>query len=180
MNIDAFNPDGSPKYTSSNPQAFGEANGDYPTSAPDIAWTDFNGNNNVNTNEVSGIIDGSNVVTATFDFEQYIGQHNQGNHTALYGDVISTSPARPCPIPIVGPGSPNARLPSRRTGRLLQGLGDVPRHQRPGGSDKTITGYFLERLRPAAADRRRVHRGPAGRRHLRRHRLASSARTSSS
>src|SRR5262249_6886248 len=70
MSILAFNADGSPKYTKTNPQDFGEGNGDYPTSALDIAWTDFNGNNNVNSAEVSGIIDGSNVVTATFDFDQ--------------------------------------------------------------------------------------------------------------
>ena len=107
--------------------AFGEANGDYPISATDLAWTDFNGNNNVNTSEVRGIIDGSNVVTSTVDFEQYIGQHNQGNHTALYSEVNThlagkTSRCRSW-----------ARVPELRRaaagapGRLLQGLGDVPR-----------------------------------------------------
>ena len=59
MSIDAFNSDGSPKYTSANPQDFGETNGDYPISGLDIAWTDFNGFNNVNTNEVKNIINGT-------------------------------------------------------------------------------------------------------------------------
>ena len=66
MNIGAFNGDGTPKYTSSNPQDFGEGNGsDYPLGPLDLSWTDFNGFNNVNTNEVSDIIDGSHIVTAT-------------------------------------------------------------------------------------------------------------------
>ncbi len=113
MNIGAFNADGSPKYTSSNPQDFGEANGDFPISPLDIAWTDFNGNNNVNTNEVRGIIDGSNVVTETITANQYIGQHNQGNHTALYGDVDSYLSGHDVPVPIVGPGTPDCRRPRR-------------------------------------------------------------------
>ena len=116
MDIAAFNPDGTPKYTAANPQDFGEANGDYPVSALDIAWTDFNGNNNVNTAEVRGIIDGSNVVTATIGFEQYIGQHNQGNHTALYGDVNQHLAGHDVPVPIVGSGNPDVlrrRMPTR-------------------------------------------------------------------
>jgi hypothetical protein len=60
MNIGAFNSDGTPKYGPGNPHSFGEANGDYPISATDIAWTDYNGSNNVNTKEVGGIIKGAN------------------------------------------------------------------------------------------------------------------------
>ena len=68
MSIGAFNPERNARSTTAaNPQAFGDGNGDYPVDATDIAWTDFNGNNNVNTTEVSGIIDGSNVVTATIE-----------------------------------------------------------------------------------------------------------------
>lgn len=139
MNINAFNADKSPKYTSSNPVAFGEANGDYPISALDLAWTDFNGSNNVNTAEVAGIIDGSNVVTSTLDFDQYIGQHNQGNHTALYGDVNTHLAGTDVPIPIVGPcpaGSPNAD-------GCFKGWALFHVISAAGGSSKTITGYFL-------------------------------------
>ena len=136
MSIEAFNPDGSPKYTSANPQDFGDGNGDFPNDELDIAWTDFNGNNNVNTSEVRGIINGSNVVTATFAFDQYLGQHNQGNHTALYGDVDQYLSGHDVPVPIVGPphqpGNTAVRRPVRPHGWLLPRLGDVPRHQRPG------------------------------------------------
>jgi Flp pilus assembly protein TadG len=144
MNINAFNPNGTPKYTSSNPQDFGEGNGDYPTGALDIAWTDFNGDNNVNTNEVRGIIDGSNVVTETITDNQYIGQHNQGNHTALYGDVDQYLSGHDVPVPIVGPGNPNCKAPqdSHQNG-CFKGWAMFHVISASGGSSKTITGYFL-------------------------------------
>ncbi len=145
MNIGAFNADGSPKYTSSNPIAFGEANGDYPISATDIAWTDFNGNNNVNTNEVRDIINGSNVVTSTVDYDQYIGQHNQGNHTALYGDVNTYLAGHDVPVPIVGPGSPNCAAPEQaHQDGCYKGWALFHVISASGGSNKTITGYFLD------------------------------------
>jgi hypothetical protein len=145
MNINAFNPNGSPKYTSSNPQSFGEANGDYPISALDLAWTDFNGNNNVNTSEVSGIIDGSNVVTSTVDYEQYIGQHNQGNHTALYSDVNTYLAGKVVPVPIVGPGSPNCAAPQQaHQDGCYKGWALFHVISASGGSSKTITGYFMD------------------------------------
>ena len=139
MNIGAFNPDGTPKYTSSNPIAFGESNGDYPTSPTDIAWTDYNGSNNVNTNEVRQIIDGSNIITATIDFDQYIGQHNNGNHTALYGEVDSHLAGKNVPIPIVGPCPPGASNPDG----CFKGWAMFHVVSAAGGSSKTITGYFL-------------------------------------
>ena len=129
MHINAFNADGTPKYGAGNPQNFGDSNGDYPNSQLDIAWTDFNGNNNVNTNEVRQIINGSNVVTATFDFDQYLGQHNQGNHTALYSDVDQYLAGHTVPVPIVGPGSVH---PGDQAGGCFVGLGDVLRRQRAG------------------------------------------------
>jgi hypothetical protein len=103
MSIQAFNANGTPKYTSSNPTGFGESNGDFPVSATDIAWTDYNGANNVNSIEVGNIIDGTNVVTATFLFGEYLGQHNSGNHTTLYSDVNDKMSGDVVPIPIVGP-----------------------------------------------------------------------------
>lgn len=139
MNIGAFNTNGTPKYTSSNPIAFGDANGDYPVSATDLAWTDFNGSNNVNTNEVRRIIDGSNVVTATIDFEQYIGQHNQGNHTALYGDVQAYLAGKDVPIPIVGPCPTGSPHPDG----CFKGWAMFHVVSASGGSAKDIVGYFL-------------------------------------
>lgn len=142
MNIGAFNADGTPKYTSANPIAFGESNGDYPVSPTDIAWTDYNGSNNVNTNEVSGIIDGSNIVTATIDVDQYVGQHNMGEHTALYGDVNAALSGDNVPIPVVGPCPPGPPAPAHPDG-CFKGWAMFHVVSASGGSDKTITGYFL-------------------------------------
>jgi hypothetical protein len=141
MSINAFNPDGTAKYDSSNPQDFGESNGDYPTSALDIAWTDFNGSNNVNSHEVRDIITGANVVTATFAFGQYLGQHNQGNHTTLYGDVDQYLSGDTIPVPVVGSGPCNAPQQSHLDG-CFKGWAFFHVISASGGSSKHITGYF--------------------------------------
>jgi Flp pilus assembly protein TadG len=103
MSIDAFNSNGKAKYTAANPQNFGEINGDYPVSALDMSWTDYNGANNVNSIEVGNIISGANVVTATFQFGEYLGQHNSGNHATLFQNVNDELSGHTVPIPIVGP-----------------------------------------------------------------------------
>jgi hypothetical protein len=139
MDIHAFN-NGHPLYGAANPQVFGEVNGDYPVDALDLAWTDFNGNNNVNTSEVSNIIDGSNVVTATMGFDQYIGQHNQGNHTALYPQVDQVLAGQTLPVPIVG-DCPNG-IPS--AGGCFKGWAFFYVISAGGGGQKTITGYFID------------------------------------
>jgi hypothetical protein len=146
MSIAAFNPDGSPKYTKANPQDFGETNGDYPTGELDISWTDFNGSNNVNTAEVRAIINGSNVVTATFDFDQYLGQHNKGNHTALYGDVQQHLAGKRVPVPVVGPPDPPATecvSPAGHPDGCFKGWAMFHVISASGGSQKDIRGYFL-------------------------------------
>lgn len=142
MSIDAFNADGSPKYDVDNPQQFNETNDDYATSALDIAWTDFNGGNNVNTNEVENIINGSNVVTATFIDGQYLGQHNNGNHTALYTAVQNyLANGDPIPVPVTGPGPCNAPQQTALGGCFL-GWAMFQVTGASGGSDKYIAGYF--------------------------------------
>lgn len=142
MNINAFNSDGTPKYGSSNPQRFNTTNDDYATNALDIAWTDFNGANNVNTNEVRGIINGTNVVTATFLDGQYLGQKNNGNHTALYSDVQQyLAGGKPIPVPVTGPGPCNAPQQSALGGCFL-GWAMFQVLSASGGSDKYIEGYF--------------------------------------
>ena len=115
-----------------------------PNNALDIAWTDFNGSNNVNTAEVRGIIDGSNVVTATIDFGQYIGQHNNGNHTALYGDVQQYLAGTDVAVPVVGtPTSPATTCTSSGyTDGCFKGWAMFHVISAQGGSSKTITGYF--------------------------------------
>lgn len=138
MHIDAFDPSGAPKYDENNPASFGEINGDYPVDELDLAWTDYNGSNNVNTNEVDGIIRGTNVVTATIQIDQYIGQHNQGNHTALYPVVDQYLAGRDIPIPIVGPCPP----PDQANEGCFKGWAMFHVISAEGGSSKTITGYF--------------------------------------
>lgn len=143
MHVDAFQPNGVPKYGPGNARDFGEVNGDYPVSALDLAWTDFNGSNNVNTSEVSNIINGTNTVTATFSLAnggQYIGQKNQGNHTALYSDVNAQLAGKEVPIPIVGNcpgGNPSA-------GGCFKGWAMFHVNYADGGSCKCINGYFLQ------------------------------------
>jgi Flp pilus assembly protein TadG len=80
----AFSDDGTPMYQT--PTNFGETNGDVPTSQLDFAWTNF-GTGNLNSSEVSSIIDGSLVLDKTLAFGEYIGQYNNGNHTTLFEDV---------------------------------------------------------------------------------------------
>jgi Flp pilus assembly protein TadG len=139
MHIDAFNPDGTPKYDEDNPAEFNETNDDYPVSEMDIAWTDFNGGNNVNTNEVRSIIDGSNVVTETLAFGEYLGQHNNGNHTALYSDVQQYLVGDILPVPITGPGPCD---PNGQVGGCFVGWAMFVVLSASGGSDKYIEGYF--------------------------------------
>lgn len=147
MSIDAFNGDGTAKYDVDHPTDFGETNGDYPTSETDISWTDFNGNNNVNSNEVSNIITGTNVVTATFQFGQYLGQHNSGNHTTLYGDVNTYLSGKVLPVPIVGPPVAPATTcsnPTSYTNGCFKGWALFYVISADGGSDKHIRGYFMD------------------------------------
>ena len=146
MSIAAFNADGTPKYTKDNPTAFGESNGDYPTSALDLAWTDYNGANNVASAEVDSIINGSNVITATFQFDEYLGQHNSGNHASLFDAVDQLLREEILPIPIVGPPVAPATTCSGTTSYVngcFKGwvLFHIVSAQQ---SAKTITGYFEE------------------------------------
>ena len=151
MSIKAFKADGSPKYTASNPQNFGEGNGsDYPLAELDLSWTDFNGANNVDSNEVREIIDGSNEITATFGFGQYVGQHNQGTHSTLYQDVDRDLIGQDVPVPIVGPPDPPATACVDSDGNLttytngcFKGWAMFHVISASGGTNKDIRGYFL-------------------------------------
>jgi hypothetical protein len=159
MHIDAFNSDGSPKYGISNPQNFvtntsgsGPQCPDYPTSGLDMSWTDFNGFDNVNSSEVKDILDGTDVVTATFDLTdggQYLGQQNNGCHSVLWSDTNSELAGRNVPVPIVGP--PTAPETTCKDtgydGGCFKGWAMFHVISASGGSDKYINGYFLENFR---------------------------------
>lgn len=140
MHEDAFN-GVTPIYDEDNPGAFGEPPGqnkDYPKSATDISWTDFNGSNNVNAAEVRGIIEGTNVVTATMQLDQYIGQHNNGMATTIFGEIDSHLKNKTVPVPIVGP-CPND--PSNHG--CFKGWALFHVTGAAGGSTKQIYGYFI-------------------------------------
>ena len=136
--------------------AFGTANGDAPvtynptTGEQDLAWTNF-GNGNVNTSEVSDIISGRLVVSNDIALNDYIGQHNNGFHNALFGDVHQYLRGKDVLVPIVteqvpgitdGPGSCGGGLPAG--GGCFHGWAVFHVVDAVGGSDKHIYGYFVD------------------------------------
>jgi Flp pilus assembly protein TadG len=103
FSIDAFGEGGNPKdiYTDPlNPYPFGETNNDAPETPGDFAWTNY-GTGNVNSDEVRDIIRGDLVINKTIARNEYIGQHNQGNHTTLYTDVDNHMNDDCFPVPVV-------------------------------------------------------------------------------
>jgi hypothetical protein len=103
FSVDVFGADGTPHAAYGDPSApfgFGEGNGDVPTGPGDLAWTNY-GTGNVNTNEVREMIQGALVIEKQLDFGEYIGQHNNGNHTALYTEVDDYLSGTDVPVPIV-------------------------------------------------------------------------------
>lgn len=130
----AFNADGTPLYTT--PTDFGEGNGDVPTSGLDIAWTNY-GTGNVNTSGVRAIINGSTVIDKQLTYGEYIGQHNNGNHTALFSDVDQYLSGRDLPVPVV---DTNGNFMGWSTFHVISAS---------GGSSKTIRGYFLANFESA-------------------------------
>lgn len=125
----AFDVNGTPLYTT--PTDFGEGNGDVPISGLDIAWTNY-GTGNVNTSEVSSIIDGSLVINKTLAFGEYIGQHNSGNHTALFSDVDAHLSGLDVPVPVV---DSSGNFVGWSTFHVISAS---------GGSSKHIRGYFTD------------------------------------
>jgi Flp pilus assembly protein TadG len=128
FSISAFDDDGSPKYQTATD--FGETNGDIPTGELDLAWTNY-GTGNVNTTEVSDIITGAEVVTEALSYGEYIGQHNNGNHNSLYGDVDTHLSGKEMPVAIVDAGG------------NFMGWATFHVNSASGGSSKHINGYFL-------------------------------------
>lgn len=134
FNIDAFDPttgDPLPQYANPGaPFGFEGKQGDSPDSPDGFTWTNY-GTGNLNTNGVRNIIDGSDVITKTLEFGEYIGQHNQGSHTALFSEVQSHLAGQEVPVPIVNSDG------------LFQGWATFHITSASGGSTKKIFGYFV-------------------------------------
>lgn len=133
FSIDAFGPNGQPLPAYGNPNSphpFGDTNNDAPETPGDFAWTNY-GTGNVNTNDVRNIIDGDLVISKTLQFGEYIGQHNNGNHTALYRDVQDHLAGTEFPVPIV---DHNGNFQGWATFHVVSAV---------GGSQKDVNGYFV-------------------------------------
>jgi Flp pilus assembly protein TadG len=128
FSIGAFGNDGTPKYQTATD--FGEGNGDVPINELDMAWTNY-GTGNVNTNEVRSIIDGTTLINKTLTYGEYIGQQNNGNHTALYDDVNTYLSGLEMPVAVVD-----------SNGNFM-GWATFHVNSATGGSSKHINGYFV-------------------------------------
>ncbi len=128
FSIGAFDNDGTPNYQT--PTDFGETNGDVPTSDLDFAWTNY-GTGNLNTTEVDEIIQGGRDIDRTLTYGEYIGQHNNGNHTSLFQDVDTYLSGLDLPVAIV---DNNGNFMGWATFHVISAS---------GGSAKHVNGYFL-------------------------------------
>jgi len=126
--ISAFDNDGTPKYQT--PTDFGETNGDVPVGELDLAWTNF-GTGNLDTQEVGDIIDGSLEINKTLAYGEYIGQHNNGNHTQLFQDVNTYLSGLDLPVAVVD-----------ASGNFM-GWATFHVISADAGSDKHVRGYFV-------------------------------------
>lgn len=134
FSVSAFQDDGTPLYQT--PTDFGDGNGDVPVDQLDFAWTNF-GTGNVNTSEVSDIISGALVINKTLTFGEYIGQHNQGNHTALFSDVDTYLSGLDVPVAVV---DSNGNFAGWATFHVVSA---------DGGSAKHVNGYFVSSFESA-------------------------------
>jgi len=104
FSVDVFGTTGQPKAAYGNPAApfeFGIINGDVPAGANDIAWTDYGAVDNVNSDDVRDIINGSTVINVTLSSGDDIGQKNNGYHNTLFGDVNDHLQNKIVPVPVV-------------------------------------------------------------------------------
>lgn len=87
------------------PFSFGDTNNDTPDVATDIAWTCYGTCGNVDSETVREMIDGTSPVSVTLDptldFDTYIGQQNNGNHSTLYKEIIDWLIGDDVAVPIV-------------------------------------------------------------------------------
>jgi Flp pilus assembly protein TadG len=133
FSAEAFQNDGTPFFT--EPTDFGTGHADVPIGAQDVAWTNY-GTGNVDTNEVNAIIAGTTTVDKTLAFGEYIGQHNNGNHTSLYESVNTYLQDVDLPVAIV---DPNGNFVGWATFHVISA--DL--------NTKNIRGYFIESFQNA-------------------------------
>ena len=137
---------------------------DAPLNFDNMAWTNL-GTGNVSSNDIKDALDGTAPINANLAINDYIGQHNNGVHNALFD---TNSPSQPSinttlhdttvAVPIVGP--PIAGHTTCNDGSHTVGCfrGWALFHvdsasKNGGGEDGTITGYFLTGItRSASAD----------------------------
>jgi Flp pilus assembly protein TadG len=124
----AFEDDGTPRYQTATD--FGEGNGDVPNGPQDFAWTNY-GTGNVSSSDVSAIISGATVIDKTIQFGEYIGQHNNGNHSTLFSDVDTYLSGAEVPAAVV---DANGNFVGWSTFHVISAS---------GGSSKHVTGYFV-------------------------------------
>jgi Flp pilus assembly protein TadG len=134
FSIGAFDNDGTPRYQTATD--FGTGNGDVPVNDLDFSWTNF-GTGNVNTSEVTDIINGTTTINKTLAYGEYIGQHNNGNHTALYEDVDSYLSGLDIPVAVVD------------TNGNFMGWATFHVNSASGSSNKHINGYFVSSFESA-------------------------------
>ena len=133
FSIDAFGPSGQPlaAYGDKNhPYDFGETNGDIPSGPGDLAWTNY-GTGNLDSRAVDDIIHGESVINKTIAFGEYIGQHNNGNHTTLFEDMQSEMAGTNIPVPVV---DHNGNFQGWATFHVVSA---------EGSSNKHVKGYFV-------------------------------------
>jgi len=133
FSIDAFGPSGQPLAAygdKNNPYDFGETNGDIPSGPGDLAWTNY-GTGNVDSDGVRDIIEGNSVINKTIAFGEYIGQHNNGNHTTLFDDMQTNLAGENIPVPVV---DHNGNFQGWATFHIVSA---------EGASNKHIKGYFV-------------------------------------
>jgi hypothetical protein len=128
FSVSAFQDDGTPLYQTET--AFGTGNGAVPNGQLDLAWTNY-GIGNLNTNQVRDIIRGDLVIDKTLEFGEYIGQHNNGNHTALYSEVNTYLSGKEVPAAVV---DSNGNFVGWSTFHVVSAA---------GGSAKQVRGYFV-------------------------------------
>lgn len=125
--------------------------GDAPADAEHVAWTNFQLKENVDTSRVSAIIDGSLVVSVTAKFDDYLGQHNNGQHAALFGDIGDILPSdgsgRDFVVPITGPpGTGTTCNDGTHSDGCFLGWATIRIISTSQGG-KSITGYFTREFR---------------------------------
>lgn len=132
---------------------------DAPLDAVNMAWTNLAASANVSTKDVKDILDGSAPIVANLRLNQYIGQHNNGVHNALFDTSAPNQPSvntvlagQDVVVPIVGaPLAPAATCidgsgaSTTYTNGCFRGwaLFHITSASKNGsGEDGRVTGYF--------------------------------------